>query len=327
MATTSSPVTLTFGIYAGSAAGGIECPQRPDQPDQITRALDQLQGRPGRPFVVRAYDVYVDRDEVDHTAPLQTPAGYERYLDGGRALDVVAQYHSRSADIDGYCAFIEQIIDLHGRSIATLQVGEEANVTGDPSLDGAYPRVLTALIAGVRAAKARAGRNGYQDLKVGCNSSPLLGPDNGFFTDLTQAGGERFIADLDYVGLDFFPDVFRPIPAAILDATVEGLLRGHRHGALTAAGLGRLPLIITEHGWPTGPRRSAARQAQVLRAVIDVVARNAEELNITGYTHHALRDTDSAGSGLFSHFGLMTDDYTPKPAFHAYRDMIDTLSR
>jgi hypothetical protein len=32
-------------------------------------------------------------------------------------------------------------------------------------------------------------------------------------------------------------------------------------------------------------------------------------------------------SGLFCQFGLMTDDYTPKPAFHVYRDLIDALSR
>ena len=27
------------------------------------------------------------------------------------------------------------------------------------------------------------------------------------------------------------------------------------------------------------------------------------------------------------YFGLMTDGYTPKPAFHVYRDLIDALSR
>jgi hypothetical protein len=31
--------------------------------------------------------------------------------------------------------------------------------------------------------------------------------------------------------------------------------------------------------------------------------------------------------GLFCQFGLMTDDYIPKPAFRAYRDLIDVLSR
>lgn len=85
--------------------------------------------------------------------------------------------------------------------------------------------------------------------------------------------------------------------------------------------------MITEHGWPTGPGRAPERQAEVLRTVIDVVSRNAEALSITGYIHHTLRDAHSAGSGLFCQFGLMTDDYTSKPAFHDYRSLIDALSR
>jgi hypothetical protein len=35
-----------------------------------------------------------------------------------------------------------------------------------------------------------------------------------------------------------------------------------------------------------------------------------------------LRDARSAGSGLSCQFGLMADDYTPKPACHAYRGLI-----
>ena len=121
--------------------------------------------------------------------------------------------------------------------------------------------------------------------------------------------------------------MFRPIPPASLTAAVQGLLEGHRRDNLAPAGLGHLPLVVTEHGWPTGPGRPGERQAEVLRTVIDVISRNAEALNVTGYTHHTLRDARSAGPGLLCHFGLMTDDYTPKPAFHAYRDLIHALSQ
>jgi DNA-binding PadR family transcriptional regulator len=81
----------------------------------------------------------------------------------------------------------------------------EPNITDDANLDGAYPRVTEALVAGVHAAKQKARRGGHGQLKVGCNSSPLFGPAAGFFADLTRAGGERFTADLDYIGFDFFP--------------------------------------------------------------------------------------------------------------------------
>lgn len=185
-----TPNALTFGIYPGSAVGDTGPAGPPDQPDQINQALSQLQGSPGRPFIVRAYEAHADQGDTAHPAIRQTPADYARYLGSGRTLDLVAQYHSRSGDIDSYCAFIEKLIDCHGEHIATLQIGEEPNITGSPLLDGAYPRIT-------------------------------------------------------------------------------------------------------------------------------------EALNITGYIHHTLRDARSAGSGLFCQFGLMTDDYTPKPAFHAYRDLID----
>jgi hypothetical protein len=321
--TRSAQGGLTFGIYPGSALGDTGPAGPPDRPGRINQALAELQGAPGRPFIVRAYDVYADPGDTVHATLLQTPAGYDRYLGQGRALDLVVQYHSRSGDVDGYCAFIEKLVGHHGEHLATLQVGEEPNITGDPNLDGAYPRVTDALIAGVRTAKDSARRGGHAGLKVGCNSSPLFGPGSAFFSDLTRAGGERFIADLDYVGLDFFPDVFRPVPPAGLDAAVQALLEAHRGDRLAPAGLGHLPMVITEHGWPTGPGRTAERQAEVLRTVIGEVARNARPLNITGYTHHTLRDYRSAGNGLLSQFGLMTDDYTPKPAFHAYRDLIE----
>jgi hypothetical protein len=318
---------LTFGIYPGSVVGATGPAGPPDRPDKINQALAQLQGSPGRPFIVRAYDAYADTGDAAHATIRQTPAGYHRYPGSGRRLDLVAQYHSRSGDIDGYCTFIEKLIDCHGEHIATLQIGEEPNITGNPLLDGAYPCITDALIAGVRTAKDKARRSGHPALKVGCNSSPLLGPDSTFFTGLTRAGGDQFIADLDYIGLDFFPDVFRPVAPDRLAAVVQGLLQAHRRDNLAPAGLGHLPLVITEHGWPTGPGRTPQRQAEVLRTLIDVISRNAQALNITGYTHHTLRDARSAGSGLFCQFGLMTDDYTPKPAFHVYRDLIDALSR
>jgi hypothetical protein len=318
---------LSFGIYPGSAIADVGAPGPPDRPARISKALGQLQGAAGRPFTVRAYDVFTDPGDTGHVSMPQTPAGYGRYLGEGRVLDLVVQYHSRSGDIDGYCAHIEELIERHGEHLATLQVGEEPNITGNLSLDGAYPRVTGALIAGIRAARDKARRSGHPGLKVGCNTSPLLGPGSAFFTELTRAGGEQFVAGLDYIGLDFFPDVFRPIAPASLDAAVQGLLEAHRRDRLAPAGLGHLPLVITEHGWPTGPGRPAGRQAEVLATVIGVVARNAQALNITGYIHHTLRDARSAGTGLFCQFGLMTDDYTPKPAFGVYRDLIEAHRR
>jgi hypothetical protein len=177
------------------------------------------------------------------------------------------------------------------------------------------------------ATSATDGRSTWSPSTTHARLTSTATADSTFFAGLTRAGGDQFIADLDYIGLDFFPDVFRPIAPGRLAAVVQDLLRAHRRDNLAPAGLGHLPLVITEHGWPTGPGRTPERQAEVLRTVIDVISRDAEELNIAGYIHHTLRDARSAGPGLFCQFGLMTDDYTPKPAFHVYRDLIDALSR
>ena len=46
---------------------------------------------------------------------------------------------------------------------------------------------------------------------------------------------------------------------------------------------------------------------------------------VTGYRWFDLRDADSASPSFESRYGLMRDDYRPKPAFAAYRDLIATL--
>lgn len=319
------PGSLLFGIYAGSGAGEQAAPGPPDVPGQIDAAADDLQGRPGRPFAVRAYQAFADPGGPGSPAHPPTPEDFGRYLRRGRTLDLVAQFHSASGDVGGYCAFLEELVDRHGAALGTLQVGEEPNVTGTPDLDGWYPKVAEAIVSGVSAAKARARRDGLAGLRVGINTTPLLGPAAGFLADLARLGGERFAADLDYIGLDFFPDVFRPLAAGRLAAVVTALLTGHRHDVLAPAGFGHLPLVITEHGWPTGPGRPPQRQAEVLETVVGVVAAQASALGIAGYTHHSLRDACTADPGLFSQFGLMTDAYEPKPAFHAYRRLIAAL--
>jgi hypothetical protein len=39
-----------------------------------------------------------------------------------------------------------------------------------------------------------------------------------------------------------------------------------------------------------------------------------------------LRDADSSSSSFESQYGLMRDDYSPKPAFGAYRALVARLS-
>ncbi|MFI0897940.1 hypothetical protein [Streptomyces sp. NPDC020983] len=319
-------MTLLFGIYPGGVVGddtGGLTAGPPDDPARISAALDRLQGRPGRPFLVRAYASFDDATRLGVPHPTDTPADAARYAVRGRRLDLVAQYRSRAADIDGYCVFVRELLDRYGACTATLQIAEEPNVTGNPLLDGDYPAVREAIVRGVAAARTHARELGLDDLRIGFNTTPLFGPSAGFAAGLAAAGGPRFVAELDYVGLDFFPDVFRPVPVEGMAEAVAGLLHHHRAAVLAPAGLAHLPLHITEHGWPTGPARPPARQAEVVETVVGTLAAHAESLNLSGYTHFSLRDADTARPGLFHRFGLTTDDYTPKPAFESLRALVD----
>jgi hypothetical protein len=316
---------MLFGIYPGSVAGddaGGLAAGRPDDPDRIAAAVADLQGQPGQRFLIRAYLRFDDKTLLGGPHSTSTPADATRYAGDGRRLDLVVQYQSRSGDVAGYCTFLREVIEQYGAVTDRLQVTEEPNVTGNPVLDGYYPKVIDALAVGVSTAKDHARQRGYRHLEVGFNTTPLFGAATTFIAELTRQAGERFLADLDYVGLDFFPDVFQPIPEPDLAGAVEWMLRRHRNETLVPAGLGHVPLRITEHGWPTGPDRSPERQAQVVNTVVRTVAEAAAELRIDGYSYFAMRDADSSRTGLFHQFGLLTDDYARKSAFDVYRNLI-----
>jgi hypothetical protein len=50
-----------------------------------------------------------------------------------------------------------------------------------------------------------------------------------------------------------------------------------------------------------------------------------EELNVTHWELFTLRDADSSNDGLFYQFGVLRDDYSPKPAFERLRGLFREL--
>ena len=49
--------------------------------------------------------------------------------------------------------------------------------------------------------------------------------------------------------------------------------------------------------------------------------------NVTDYRWFDLRDHRSSSANFQHQYGLLRDDYTPKPAFEVYRELVDELSR
>ncbi|KPC80899.1 hypothetical protein [Streptomyces sp. NRRL S-4] len=315
-------MTLHFGIYPGGSLGdeqGIVHPVRPDVPDRITEALDTLQGDTAS-LSVRAYQSFAA------TVPLAppTPADPATYLHRDRKLDLVLQFREPSGELEGWLEFVREAVRTGGPNLASVQICEEPNADL-PVVDGSIPNVLTALVEGVVAAKREARALG-RSVAVGFNAVPTFNPADTFWSELGALADGRFRQSLDYVGLDFFPDVFRPIAADQLAEAVTAVLTAFRRTDLQRAGIpGSVAIRICENGWPTGPGRSEQRQATVLETVVRTVAALSTDLNIDGYSFFALRDADSTAEGLFHRFGLLRDDYTPKPAFDTYRRLINEL--
>ncbi|MEP7076571.1 MAG: hypothetical protein ABI878_12260 [Acidobacteriota bacterium] len=109
---------------------------------------------------------------------------------------------------------------------------------------------------------------------------------------------------------------------------VRQILEDFRHSDLADAAIPEsVPIRITENGWPTNSARSYERQAQVLESVVRTIHKLRNELNITHYELFSLRDADSSNDNIFHQFGIQRDDYTPKPAFGIYKQLISELGR
>ncbi len=319
------PHGLIFGIYPGSAVGGdpssgvISGPA--DDPASIKAALDYLQVR-NRPFVVRGYMHYIGSGKTVNI----TPVDMMQYVTGQRKLDLVLCYRTQEENIADWTRFIRMILHTYSDALTKIQITEEpTNPDAATGGDGNFPNIKEAIVAGVLAAKAEVQNQGLQ-IQVGFNATPSLDAAHEFWVTLAQQSNYAlFLEALDYVGLDFFPDVFRPLPSGLsLQAAVAAVLTNFRTVSLAAARIpATVPIHITEHGWPTGLNRSGEQQARTIEAVIRTIHQHRTELNITHYEFFDLRDSDSMNSNF--QFGLLRDDYAPKPAFEVFRKLIAEL--
>ncbi|HVV12227.1 hypothetical protein [Amycolatopsis sp.] len=313
---------VTFGVWPGVVDRDlvrletfIDVP--PEDAARTTTALRELAGAAER-FYVRSYRGY----DIDGLARPATPVSLAPYVGEGRVADLVAGYSSSEADPDGYArwaaACVREVAELGGGKV---QVCEELNV-GLP-LDGGRPGCFDAFAAGLVAALDERDRLGA-DVLVGFNAAVTM-PGDPFWSTVRAHAHEETLARIDFVGLDFFPDVFRPVPAEGLRDAVRFVLRTFRESATGIGIPARVPLHVTETGWPTGPEHSEERQAQVLGEVAGAVLELAAELNVDTYELFGLRDGNSSGPRM-NRFGLLHDDYTAKPAFDVVRRLIATHS-
>ncbi|QAY58667.1 hypothetical protein ET475_00695 [Microbacterium protaetiae] len=308
---------MIFGIWPGVVNADLidfrplDCP--PEDPARTLQAITELQSDHAR-FLVRCYR-HFGRRAGDRGDAAETPSDPERYLGQGRQIDLVACYQNAVPDPDGFAAFVRQAVrDVARWGGGAVQVGEEPNMPAPQ--DGGFPGCLDAIAAGVTAAvDERTCLDA--EVQIGVNCAGLADPS--FWRQLADALGPDRLRDLDYIGLDAFPDVFRRIPEDQLPGAVRFLVESLRRVTTEVGVPERIPIHITETGWPTDRERDEATQARVMLTVATTILDS--DLGVTAYEFFGLRDGLTAGT-WHSRFGLLHDDYTPKPAFGAVRDLI-----
>jgi hypothetical protein len=256
---------MIFGVWPGVVQGDLvdlspmECP--PEDPQRTEEALRDLQGD-AESFYIRCYR-HFGPGVTPHSGARATPTDPGRYAGPGRLIDLVACYQSATPTLTGSRSSSVRlfVMSLPGGS-GKIQVGEELNVPAP--LDGGSPGCFEAVAAGIAAALDERTRHAAK-VHIGVNAAGSADP--GFWAKMTAAIGPDNTGRLDYIGLDMFPDVFRPIPEDKLGAASQFLIERLRTVTRDVGLPEHTPIHVTETGWPTGEHRDEDKQARVLPAV------------------------------------------------------------
>jgi hypothetical protein len=330
---------LVFGVYPGGSAGavGSSGPLYPEDPGKRLSSLEQL--RPaGKPFVLRLYAAYSGTSGP--SAAAQVAQDIAPYTAAGFRVELVLCYRPSSeeaaVEVPGFLGFVRNTVDQLGsnRSLVSLQVTNEANVSGAPNAaDGYYAGAKDALIRGVEAAKAQIERDGFGQLQVGFSwAYQLDSGENAFWSYLGQRGGAAFRRALDWVGIDSYPGTWGPVlptnpdlASGVRQATADAL-NSLRNTYMPLAGIPRtVPIHVSESGYPTGPGRGTEQQSTVLKAGVRAVSDYRASYNVTDFRWFDLRDANSSSASFEDQYGLTSDTYVAKPAFSVYHMLVSRL--
>ena len=327
---------VRFGVDPGIAGsiGATQVPSVPDSPARDLAALRQLRP-PHRPFVLRLNRLFWSGGQ---TGIDRFKATARRYTRAGFDVELQVRYHPAKAQEGNLAAwrrYVRHVVDSFGanRRVVAMTITSEVNIPFSPNTsDGSYSNARDALITGIEAAHQEAVRRHYRQLRFGFTYAYRFAPssDAAFFSYLGAHGGAGFRRALGFVGLDFYPGTIYPPVMAPGDTYRAELAQAAgvvRDCLAPKAGIGRrTPIWITENGVPTGAL-SDAQQAAALSQLVKAVRAYSGTFNITDYRWFNLRDRASSGSSTivgatFSSDGLLRANYTRKPSFGVYRDLI-----
>ena len=184
---------------------------------------------------------------------------------------------------------------------------------------------------GVPAARQAVIAADRPDIRIGFNWAAGTSPcqPDPFFSELRSAGGKALAAAVSWVGIDVYPGTWSaPSPSVfpsseLVRASIISSLGCLRQTQMPRAGLSSsVTITVAETGWPTDATRSELTQAAVLRDNVGAVESVSGLYGVTDLRWFDLRDANTASGQLENGYGLLRDDYSAKPAFGAYRELI-----
>ena len=324
---------IEFGIgprLAGEAGSGQTTPVVAEDKRKRDAALERLRGK--RPMRVRLNRLF----QADGKAGIERFERMARhYASLGFDVEIQVRYHpapDRDGDIGAWLDYVRRVVRAFGpiKHVVSLQITNEVNISFSPNTsDGAYANAVRG--AGARRAgrqargRARRLRPAHHRLQL---RLALRRRRRGLLARRRRRRRQAAAPRHGLGGRRRLPGHVRP---ADDHQPRRRAARGRRPGArvLHAARRPRAPDADPPRGarLPHRPRphRGGRRRLRSRRSSTRC-SRYRGTYGITNANWFGLRDNNSAGPDFQSFFGLLRDDYSPKPAFGEYKRLIRELS-
>jgi hypothetical protein len=216
-------------------------------------------------------------------------------------------WYDAPSDPSTFGQIAQFITSRYGGELAAVEAWNEPNsggnlVAGDGDLAGTYAAMLKAFYAGAKAG----------DPNVPVLAGALAYADTSFLGKLYADGIKGY-----YDGLSVHPYADGAAPG---DTSVTHSFVGQiqdLHAAQLAAG-DHTPIWITEFGWPVGTSPGANTEAQQATYIQQAFGLVNSYSYVEAALVYQLRDMGSDPSNPEDNFGLLEQDFTPRPAYAAF---------
>lgn len=204
-----------------------------------------------------------------------------------------------------YGAFARFITARYGTELAAVEAWNEPEINNDlisSNLPATYAQMIKAFYAG-----AKEGDPGVDVL-----AGSFAYADVPFLRALYANGIKGFY---DGISVHPYADGANPANTSVTHSFLGGIQT--LHAAQLAAG-DSTPVWVTEFGWPTGTSNganSAQQQGEYIEeafGILDGVP------YVKGATVYELRDMGTEPANPEDNFGLLRQDFTPRPAYAAF---------